>query len=368
MRARVRDLGRGEEPAGTGVTRSPETGSGAFTAGAEGGSGDTTGTSGPETVAARADAGGTEPPAPARWTEGACPPVRTAPADGVDANAEGDAVGPLGGVSVPGGVDVKAALEAVGLLGGVSVPGGVDVKAGLEAVGPLGGVSPAGGAEENTEVDAAAPPGAVAPVGVDADMAVGPPGATGPLGTTARAGEADPPAAAAVPTVRGPSPTPPGTRGGSSRSGTAGARCTTGCPGGPANGRTPTGFSRPDTGRAADERNVSPSIALDRPSSTAWDAVPMNDGFCHVGSRPPNRASATPAGPRAMARWIGGSPGQEAATTGRPPVGTSPLAGSGPTAAPAAPSAGVRLRNRSRKPTAQPSAPARVTRDAIWSV
>ncbi|MEU6555517.1 hypothetical protein ABZ915_35510 [Streptomyces sp. NPDC046915] len=283
----MRDLGRGEEPAGTGVTRRPETGSGAFTAGADGGSGDTTGTSGPATVAGRPDAGGTEPPAFARWTEGACPPVRTAP-----------------------------------------------------------------------------------PAGADADVVVGPPGTTGPLGAAARAGEADPPAVPAVPTASGP-------RGGSSRSGTAGARCTTGCPGGPANGRAPAGFSRPDTGRAADERNVSPSIALDRPSSTAWDAAPMKDGFCHVGSRPPNRASATPAGLGAMARWIGGSPGQEGATTGRPPARTSPLAGAGPTAASAAvaplsadapPSAGVPLRNRSRKPTAQPSAPARVTRDAIWSV
>ncbi|MFF4400596.1 hypothetical protein [Streptomyces sp. NPDC001480] len=314
----MRDLDGDEEPAaGTGVTRSPETGSGACTAGADGGSGDTTGASGPATVPARADAGG---------TEGVCPPVRMAPPDGANANAE------------------------------------------LDAAVPLGGVSPLDGVEEGAELDVAVPPGAAAPVGVGADVAVGLPGATGPLGATARAGEAGPAAAVAVPAVPRPSPTPPGTRGGSSRSGTAGVRCTTGCPGGPANGRAAAGFSRPDTGRAADERNVSPSIALDRPSSTAWEAAPMNDGFCHVGSRPPNPASATPAGLGAMARWIGGSPGQEAATTGRPPIRTSPLAGSGPTASPAAPSAGTRFRNRSRKPTAQPSAPARVTRDAIWSV
>ncbi|MFE0387127.1 hypothetical protein ACFW1F_24035 [Streptomyces bungoensis] len=170
-------------------------------------------------------------------------------------------------------------------------------------------------------------------------------------------------------------PVAPGTRGGTSRSGTAGVRCTVGPPGGPANGRAAAPRSRPGTGRAESGRNgVPPSVALDRPSSTEWDTVPMSMGFCHVGSRPPNPASATPAGPGAMARWIGGSPGQEAATTGRPPTRPSPLADSGAdscagavSGAPAGtPSpADARPRNRSRKPTAQPSAPARVTSDAI---
>ncbi|MEU2053841.1 hypothetical protein [Streptomyces bungoensis] len=193
-------------------------------------------------------------------------------------------------------------------------------------------------------------------------------------------------------------PAAPGTRGGISRSGTAGVRCTLGPPGGPANGKAPAARSSPGTGRAESGRKgVPPSVALDRPSSTEWDAVPMSMGFCHVGSRPPNPASATPAGPGAMARWIGGSPGHEAATTGRPPARTSPLTASGagaesgvPAATPSpaetplpgetplpaetplptdAPSPAVpRPRNRSRKPTAQPSAPARVTSDAIWSV
>ncbi|MFI6807224.1 hypothetical protein OID52_11195 [Streptomyces luteogriseus] len=45
--------------------------------------------------------------------------------------------------------------------------------------------------------------------------------------------------------------------------------------------------------------------------------MPMNDGFCHVGNRPPKPASATPDPcPGASARRIGGSPDQEAVTAG----------------------------------------------------
>ncbi|MET8942933.1 hypothetical protein ABZX30_04900 [Streptomyces sp. NPDC004542] len=172
-----------------------------FTAGPVGGSGDTTGTSGPLTAAGCAGTGGTGPSELARWTDGACPPVRTAPPDRAGGAAEPDAGGTLGGVT---------------------------------------------------------PSGAVAPAGADADVA-----AAGLLGAVTRAGEAGPPAAP------GPPPGSPGTRGGISRSGTAGARWTVGCPGGPADGRAPAGCSRPDTGRPDDERDVSPSSALDRPSSTA---------------------------------------------------------------------------------------------------
>ncbi|MET7451743.1 hypothetical protein ABZT03_07575 [Streptomyces sp. NPDC005574] len=99
----------------------------------------------------------------------------------------------------------------------------------------------------------------------------------------------------------------------------------------------------------------------------------MNDGFCQVGSRPLNRASATEARPSVMARWIGGSPDQEAATTGPPPADTGVGAGA---AAPAgdggaavvAVVVSVRLRSRSRNAIGQPSDPARVTRDAICCV
>ncbi|MFJ1971530.1 hypothetical protein ACIO93_22950 [Streptomyces sp. NPDC087903] len=103
---------------------------------------------------------------------------------------------------------------------------------------------------------------------------------------------------------------------GSARRGTAGVRCTAGS--GPANGRAPAGRSRPGAGRPEAVRAASPSTALDRPSSTVWEDVPRKDGFCHVGSRPLNRASATVARPSVMARWIGGSPDQDAGTTAPP--------------------------------------------------
>ncbi|GHF16043.1 hypothetical protein GCM10014715_84150 [Streptomyces spiralis] len=99
--------------------------------------------------------------------------------------------------------------------------------------------------------------------------------------------------------------------------------------------------------------------------------MPMNDGFCQVGNRPPNPGSATPARPAVTAaRWMGGSHRQEAASTAGPPapsVGPSAGVVRGDGDAPSPPSL-VRLRSRSRKATAQPSASARVTRDAICSV
>lgn len=98
----------------------------------------------------------------------------------------------------------------------------------------------------------------------------------------------------------------------------------------------------------------------------------MNDGFCQVGNRPPNPASAT--GPPApSARWIGGSPDQAAATTGRgASAGRGICAGtSGPFPDSSAPGPRPRPRIRSHSPTRQPSAPAEaalVTRDAISAV
>ncbi|MFI1172624.1 hypothetical protein [Streptomyces melanogenes] len=41
-------------------------------------------------------------------------------------------------------------------------------------------------------------------------------------------------------------------------------------------------------------------------SRTAGDGAPVKDGFCHVGSRPPNPASTTPAPAPPTARWICG--------------------------------------------------------------
>uniref|UniRef100_A0AAU3GZ86 Uncharacterized protein n=1 Tax=Streptomyces sp. NBC_01401 TaxID=2903854 RepID=A0AAU3GZ86_9ACTN len=56
-------------------------------------------------------------------------------------------------------------------------------------------------------------------------------------------------------------------------------------------------------------------------------ADPVNDGFCQVGSRPPNPASATTDRPESMARWIGGRPVHAAAAT---TAGTAPAASDPP--------------------------------------
>ncbi|MFE9820710.1 hypothetical protein ACFYSH_00815 [Streptomyces sp. NPDC005791] len=161
---------------------------------------------------------------------------------------------------------------------------------------------------------------------------------------------------------------------GSARSGTAGARCTTVSPVPVANGRAPEGPSSPVAGRpepvSAPERRLSGTVFM-----TPMDGVPVKDGFCQVGSRPPNPASATAGRPESMARWIGGRPVQAATAVGIAPEvapesgpGPSP-AGAGGTAGPAccAGACSARPRSRSMKPTAQPSAPARVTKDAIRS-
>ncbi|MEU9340395.1 hypothetical protein AB0D74_04120 [Streptomyces sp. NPDC048278] len=146
-------------------------------------------------------------------------------------------------------------------------------------------------------------------------------------------------------------------------------------PVGPANGSDCTGRSRPETAPAPEVPVRPPPArpALRAPSRTACERVPMNDGFCQVGSRPPNPASAT--GPPApSARWIGGSPDQAAATTGRRGASTG-VSGTFPLpVSPAPPASGPRSRPRTRShsPTCQPSAPAEavalVTRDAISAV
>ncbi|BCL29574.1 hypothetical protein GCM10017557_44330 [Streptomyces aurantiacus] len=154
-----------------------------------------------------------------------------------------------------------------------------------------------------------------------------------------------------------------------------------------ATGRTREGASSPATGRPADDVSaflISPPGA---PSRTAWDRVPMKEGFCQVLSRPPNPESATPVRP-AAARWIGGSPDQPTTGAGPAPAGVPvPARVSAPVGEePPLPEAGfaseaevapgpVRAADaaepplsRSRNPTGQPSAPPRVTRAAICSV
>ncbi|MGW5673538.1 hypothetical protein ACWEV4_00305 [Streptomyces sp. NPDC003860] len=174
----------------------------------------------------------------------------------------------------------------------------------------------------------------------------------------------------------GPCASERGSRGGSARIRTAGARCTAGAGARPANGSAPVRPSSPQTGVAVDERSPSPSTALDVPSSTACEAVARNDGFCQVGSRPPNPASATAARPGPVTRWIGASPSHDAVTARRggaapsweaaPPAGAPTAPVSEPAASPP-PATGSprRLRKMSRKPTDQSSAPARVTSAAI---
>lgn len=109
-----------------------------------------------------------------------------------------------------------------------------------------------------------------------------------------------------------------------------GARCTgtgtgTGTGAGAASSRTSPGASDSSdrTGRSVCEGGSSPETGLadvvsafltsppGAPSRTAWDRVPVKEGFCQVLSRPPNPESATPVRPTA-ARWIGGNPTQPA--------------------------------------------------------
>ncbi|MFH8465298.1 hypothetical protein [Streptomyces sp. NPDC017991] len=169
---------------------------------------------------------------------------------------------------------------------------------------------------------------------------------------------------------------------------------------GPATGRTRDGGSSPATGPAdvVSAFLISPPGA---PSRTAWDRVPVREGFCQVLSRPPKPESATPVRPRA-ARWIGGSPVQPTTAAGPAPTeapetvapvaavpmavvpeavvpvttaaGTAPapvpvpVSACAPAGAERAADVAVPPLSRSRNPTDQPSAPPRVTRDAICSV
>ncbi|ANB07088.1 hypothetical protein SAM40697_3130 [Streptomyces ambofaciens] len=250
----------------------------------------------------------------------------------------------------------------------------------------------------------------------------------GPVGSARRTGGAgavdagsDAPEGAVAGEAAGPAPVPrtgpegaAGAVAGSARSGATGIRCTGAVPAGDADGCDGAGPWSPAPGRAG-SANAPDSMPLPAAGfSTAGDGAPVNDGFCHVGSRPPNPASATPVRAFPVARWIGGRPVQAATATGAgsvvreapsareaPSVRDAPSAVRGTPAAvpavrdasavlavptgpppvaepvgtaggvlPPAPSRGPsrRPRSRSRNPTAQPPAAPRVTRDAIWSV
>ncbi|MDQ1028093.1 hypothetical protein QF035_005675 [Streptomyces umbrinus] len=125
-----------------------------------------------------------------------------------------------------------------------------------------------------------------------------------------------------------------------------GARCT-GTGTGAASSRTSPGASGSSdrTGSRVCEGGSSPETGLadvvsafltsppGAASRTAWDRVPVKEGFCQVLSRPPNPESATPVRPTA-ARWIGGNPTQPAteadlapmAVPAPTPVGDAPAA------------------------------------------
>ena len=147
--------------------------------------------------------------------------------------------------------------------------------------------------------------------------------------------------------------------------------------------------SSPETG-LADVVSAFLTSPPGAPSRTAWDRVPLKEGFCQVLSRPPNPESATPVRPTA-ARWIGGNPTQpptEGAPAELPPpeaefapatgFASAPASAPAPAAEAAEADAEVDAEaadvteppplSRSKNPTPQPSAPPRVTRDAICSV
>ncbi|MFI2645050.1 hypothetical protein [Streptomyces sp. NPDC018610] len=369
-------------PVATGLSRIPEEGGAGFTDRTDGAWGDTTGptTGPPDADATDVEAAGTDVADPA----------------GAGAEAAAAAPGPADGKAAEAGTDAPEEPAPLDEEPGTGPP----ERAEPPAPGPAADLCPAVGlaadADRSTGV---AEPSAVTDLAGDvaADGPADPaPPADGPVKGTPGPPDGRPTPLPDAPADAGDIPAaddvPAAPRGGSHRSGTAGARCTTGP--GPGDGSDAAGCSSPVTGRPGNGCAVPPpSTALDRPSRTAWEAAPMKDGFCQVGSRPPNPRSATPAGLGASARWIGGSTDQVAGTGARPPpAGPSPPPGVAPGdtgsadaaapggisppgtateppgAVPPVPSSSVRPRNRSRKPTAQPSAPARVTRDAISPV
>ncbi|GGV37408.1 hypothetical protein GCM10010245_59550 [Streptomyces spectabilis] len=161
---------------------------------------------------------------------------------------------------------------------------------------------------------------------------------------------------------------------GSARSGATGTRRGEGSRDATVQDTALTAPSSPVTGRAGSARGVAESRPPMAPSRTLVRAdATVKEGSCHVGSRLPNAASATPASPPPTERWMGGSVGQAARADTPPPEPTarpspepcpSPAPGpSGrPEPRPRAP------RSRSQNPIAQPSAPASATNDAIWRV
>ncbi|MEU9607185.1 hypothetical protein [Streptomyces sp. NPDC048057] len=366
-----RGPGRGRVSGGTADAADPEDAcvgaESTFVVGAGSGAADAGAEADPCPDGAPTEVAGTCPFARARWTAGAGPGTSPAPAE------EGVAVGPLGSAPTDGTAPVppvvRTTLALPGAVCTVFAPAGA-VRPTARAMGtPAAGVLPAGRAASALAAAVRAT-ARTAPALLETAALPVVPEEREPLpadgdGTAVTTGP--PCARAARWTAAVPCACDPGPLGGSARIRTAGGRCTGGaCP---ANGRAPVRPSSPDTGPAVDERSPSPSTALDVPSRTACEAVVRNDGFCQVGSRPPNPASATAARPGPVTRWIGASPSHDAVTVPRPRAAESSAgapAAPEPDASPLPGSGSLRrLRRMSRKPTDQSSAPARVTRAAI---
>ncbi|GGN04532.1 hypothetical protein [Streptomyces fuscichromogenes] len=345
--ARVSALRRGGT-GGAGATRGPVAGAGTTGVGCGAHANGTAVEAAAVRVTARWTAGIADWPVPC--AEGAGPPAGAV--DGADGSAGLGALFPF-----------RAAP---------AVPPGVRA-AGPSPRRPAEGTRCTAGAADRAVP--AGPPGPTDPADLTVPAAdpTDPTGPTDPADPTypAAAAATDPAAPADPADPAGPPPTARnGTTGTDALRPAVGPGCVAG-PVGPANGSDCTGRSRPDLAPApapgVPVRPPPARRALDSPSRTACERVAVNEGFCQVGSRPPNPASAT-GPPVPSARWIGGSPDQAAATTGRGAcAGTS---GAFPDS-----SASVsrpRPRIRSHSPTRQPSAPAEavalVTRDAISAV
>ncbi|MER7837377.1 hypothetical protein ABTY98_16075 [Streptomyces sp. NPDC096040] len=147
------------------------------------------------------------------------------------------------------------------------------------------------GAADGAAGIGALPPLRTAPAPASVVRAAAPPARRPADGTRCTAGAAepvDPAEAAPLPAAR------------NGTTGTADPRppaepVSPAAPVGPANGSACAGRSRPDTAPTPVIPVRPPPVrpALDAPSRTVCERMPMNDGFCQVGSRPPNRESAT---------------------------------------------------------------------------
>jgi hypothetical protein len=265
----------------------------------------------------------------ARWTLTAAPLVRVAGLPGpvgvppvpADRLPEPVAVPPLDtGPTAP----VGGGLPGTGLPG-VGLPEAADVPAGSAGPAPEGRpastAAPAAGAPE-----AAPAPGPPVSDAVRSGVPVTPPVACRRAAGRARRCTAGVAGAlvngfgrwdrGGTGVTRGPAGRDAVTGRGARWTGTASSRTSPGASGSSdlTGSRVCEGGSSPGTG-LADVVSAFLTSPPGAPSRTAWDKVPVKEGFCQVLSRPPKPESATPVRP-AAARWIGGNPAQPATVAG----------------------------------------------------